>query len=101
MIAILEKGTLAHKLYNKAQTSERHRHRLEVKNSYLGIMKENGMIVSGINKELNLVEIMELTDHPFLIGCQFHPEFKSRPDIPHPLFVGFIKAADQYRNTPT
>ena len=93
----LEPNSLAYKLYGRENISERHRHRLEVNNKFLEQMTENKMIVSGINKQLNLVEIIEFKNHPFFIGCQFHPEFKSRPHGPHPLFLGFIKACDRYK----
>ncbi|MCX7795318.1 MAG: CTP synthase [bacterium] len=89
----LKEGTLAFKLYNKHYTVERHRHRYEVNNNYREILENNGLIVSGIYKERNLVEIIELKDHPFFIATQFHPEFTSRPNKPHPLFSGFIRAA--------
>ena len=88
----LIKGTKAQKAYKETKISERHRHRYEVNNDFRNILKENGMIVSGINTERDLVEIIELKDHPFFIGTQFHPEFKSRPLRPHPLFREFIKA---------
>lgn len=89
----IEKGTLAHKVYNKTEISERHRHRLEVNNEYTDQLKEAGMTISGVNKKLNLVEVIELSDHPFFIACQYHPEFKSRPFNPHPLFKTFVEAA--------
>lgn len=89
----LESGTLAHRIYGKNDISERHRHRLEVNNMFLSHIQKAGMTVSGINKELNLVEVIELKDHPYFIGCQYHPEFKSRPFAPHPLFHSFIKAS--------
>ena len=94
---LLEQDSLAHKLYGKRSISERHRHRLEVNNKFLEQIQEKGMKISGTNEKLNLVEIIELKNHPFFIGCQFHPEFKSRPHDPHPIFLGFIKASDQYR----
>ena len=72
---------------------ERHRHRYEFNNEYKDTLEAKGMIFPGINPESNLVEIAELKDHPFMIGSQFHPEFKSRPHRPHPLFKGFIQAA--------
>ncbi|MCR9205251.1 MAG: CTP synthase, partial [Halobacteriovoraceae bacterium] len=87
----LEKGTLAQKVYGKENISERHRHRLEVNNDYLEPLKKAGMVISGVNKELNLVEVIELENHPFFIGCQYHPEFKSKPFSPHPLFKTFIE----------
>ncbi len=87
--------TLAKKLYAKTMILERHRHRYEVNNSYISKMAKAGMIVSGINPESNLVEIIELINHPFFIASQFHPELISRPLLPHPLFVGFVKAASK------
>jgi len=72
---------------------ERHRHRYELNNSYRNVLEENGMIISGIYPDKDLVEIVELKDHPWFVGVQFHPEFKSRPDRPHPLFRDFIKAS--------
>ncbi|ATB36036.1 CTP synthetase [Cystobacter fuscus] len=89
----LKPGSLAHKLYGEDTIQERHRHRYEVNNSYRARMQEAGLLVSGHNPELNLVEMIELPDHPHFIGCQFHPEFKSKPFAPHPLFSGFIRAA--------
>ncbi len=89
----LQEGTLAHRVYGKSDISERHRHRLEVNNMYLSHVEKAGMTVSGINRELNLVEVIEIKEHPFFIGCQYHPEFKSRPFAPHPLFHAFIKAS--------
>jgi CTP synthase len=91
----LEKGTLAHKIYANDLIMERHRHRLEVNNMYLNRLTEKGLVVSGFNKELNLVEVIELANHPHFIACQFHPEFKSKPFSPHPLFKSFIEAADR------
>jgi CTP synthase len=89
----IAEGTLAHKVYGTATISERHRHRLEVNNAFVDQLKKAGMIISGTNKQLNLVEIIELKDHPHFIACQYHPEFKSRPVTPHPLFASFMKAA--------
>jgi CTP synthase len=89
----LVKNTLAYKIYGKEDISERHRHRLEFNNQYLKQIETAGMIISGKNNELNLVEIVELPNHPFFIACQFHPEFKSRPFSAHPIFAAFIKAA--------
>jgi CTP synthase len=91
----LEKGTNAYQIYGKADISERHRHRLEVNNEYVDKMKEAGMVISGVNKKLNLVEVIELEDHPYFIACQYHPEFKSRPFAAHPLFKTFIEASDR------
>ena len=87
-------GTQVHKIYGKKkQISERHRHRYELNNDYREHLKRGGLVVSGINLENDLAEIIELPSHPFFIGTQFHPEFKSRPFKPHPLFVEFIKAS--------
>lgn len=89
----LKEESISINCYKKKSISERHRHRYEVNNEYREILEQNGMMVAGINKERNLVEIMELKNHPFFVGTQFHPEFKSRPLNPHPLFMGFMKAA--------
>lgn len=94
----LEAGSLAHKIYGNDNIFERHRHRLEVNNMYLDKLTKAGMTVSGFNKELNLVEVIELADHPFFIACQYHPEFKSKPFSPHPLFKAFIEESDRNRN---
>ncbi|AKJ00655.1 CTP synthase [Archangium gephyra] len=95
----LKPGSLAHKLYGEDVIQERHRHRYEVNNAYRGRLQEAGLVVSGHNPELNLVEMIELPDHPYFVGCQFHPEFKSKPFAPHPLFSGFIRAALAQRDT--
>ena len=93
------KGTLAHAAYNATEISERHRHRYEFNNKFRSALTEKGMILSGIYKEKDLVEIIELPDHPWFLGCQFHPEFKSKPLQPHPLFRAFIGAALAHRAT--
>ena len=90
---VLSVGSLARKLYGADKISERHRHRYEFDNKYKAEMEKSGMLVSGINPQTNLVEIIELKKHPFFVGVQFHPEFKSRFLTPHPLFVGLVKAA--------
>lgn len=90
-------GTLAEKIYKSEKISERHRHRLEINNEFVPSLTEKGMIISGKNNELDLVEVIELADHPFFIACQYHPEFKSRPFNPHPLFESFIEAAKTKR----
>ena len=92
----IKKGTKTYKLYGETLISERHRHRYEFNNNYKKSLEEAGMIFSGINPQQNLVEIAELKSHPFMIGCQFHPEFKSRPNRPHPLFKGFIESAKKF-----
>ncbi len=89
----LVKNTLAYKAYGKENVSERHRHRYEFNNELRSQLKEKGLIISGTSPQGDLVEIVELGDHPWYLGCQFHPEFKSRPMEPHPLFRDFIKAA--------
>lgn len=89
----LNKGTKAAKAYRKELISERHRHRYEFNNEYRDLMVKNGLVVAGVNPERDLVEIIELKDHPFFVGVQFHPEFKSKPLDPHPLFKEFVKAA--------
>lgn len=89
----LKPGSLVAKLYGQKNISERHRHRYEFNNDYKQDMDKAGFKVVGLNKESDLVEILELQKHPFFVGTQFHPEFKSRPLQPHPLFVGLIKAA--------
>ncbi|MEZ0248150.1 MAG: CTP synthase, partial [Thermoproteus sp.] len=86
-------GTLAHRLYGSTSTTERHRHRYEVNLDYLSKMTEAGLVVSGWRTDIRRVEIIELKDHPFFIATQFHPEFKSRPTRPRPVFYGLISAA--------
>lgn len=93
----LKEGSLAHKIYGMNKISERHRHRLEVNNDYVKKLEQAGLIISGRNEELHLVEIVELKDHPYFIACQYHPEFKSRPYNPHPLFNTFVKAMSDYK----
>lgn len=87
----LKKDTKAHQAYKKERIFERHRHRYEFNNKYREIMERYGMVFSGINPKANLVEIVELKDHPWFVACQFHPEFKSKPDRAHPLFISFIR----------
>ncbi len=89
----LQKGTLAHKIYGRTQISERHRHRFEFNSAYRELFESNGMKATGINPKTNLVEIVEIPEHPFFIGVQFHPEYKSTVHNPHPLFISFINAA--------
>ena len=88
----LQPGSIAAKAYQKKVVQERHRHRFEFNNAYRQILAKEGMRYSGISPDGRLVEIAELTDHPFMLGTQFHPEFLSRPNRPHPLFVAFLKA---------
>lgn len=89
----LKPGSIAHKLYDKDTVVERHRHRYEVNNELIGRLEKAGLVVSGRSIDGRLVEMMELPDHPWFLGCQFHPEFTSAPREGHPLFTGFIKAA--------
>ena len=92
----IKQGTLAYKIYGKTLISERHRHRFEFNNNYLEQFEANGMIASGVNPDSGLAEIMEVKNHPFFIGVQFHPELKSTVESPAPLFVHFIAAAKNY-----
>ncbi len=92
-ICKLGKGTKARALYGKDEISERHRHRYEFNNAFKTLLEKNGLLFSGIWEKSGLAEIVELKDHPFMMGSQFHPEFLSRPHRPHPLFAGFLKAA--------
>ena len=94
---VLQNGTLAAKLYGREKISERHRHRYEFNNSYRAEFGAKGMVLSGLSPDGNLVEIIELRGQPWFLGCQFHPEFKSRPMDCHPLFRGFIEAAVEKR----
>ena len=93
---VLEPDSLAYRIYGKKEISERHRHRYEFNREYEKIITSYGLRFSGNSPDGNFVEIAELPDHPWYLGCQFHPEFKSRPLEPHPLFASFIEAA--YRN---
>lgn len=92
---ILVDGSIARKLYNAEEISERHRHRYEFNNDYKKEMEQRGMTFSGTSPDGNLVEIVEIKNHPYFIAAQFHPEFKSRPDRPQPLFVGLLKAGKE------
>ena len=89
----LENGTKARALYGESDIIERHRHRFEFNNAYRDRLEAAGLVVSGVNRERGLVEAVELKDHPWFVACQYHPEFKSRPNRPHPLFAGLIGAA--------
>ncbi|MFQ5447101.1 MAG: gamma-glutamyl-gamma-aminobutyrate hydrolase family protein, partial [Saprospiraceae bacterium] len=88
----LKKGSLAQMAYRTMKIDERHRHRYEFNNKYLSQFDDNGLRPTGINPESDLVEIIELKDHPWFVGVQFHPELKSTVENPHPLFAGFVKA---------
>ncbi len=89
----IRKGTLAHRVYGSSSVSERHRHRYEFNTKYAAQYAGKGMTISGVNKKLNLPEIVEIKAHPWFVGVQFHPEFRSRPLMPHPLFFSFVAAA--------
>jgi CTP synthase len=95
----LARGSRAAEIYGVAEVSERHRHRYEVSNRYRDLFVQNGMRLSGVSPDGQLVEIIELGKHPWFIGCQFHPELQSRPTRPHPLFAGFIAAAERFKRS--
>jgi len=94
----LEPGSLAHEAYGQAEISERHRHRYEFNREYESLLTAAGLRISGATPDATYVEIVEIPDHPFFLGCQFHPEFKSKPLEPHPLFQAFIHASYEHRN---
>ena len=93
---MIKEDTLAHKAYGISDISERHRHRYEFNNAFIDRLEEKGLVISGTSPDGELVEIVEIKDHPWYLGCQFHPEFKSRPMDPHPLFREFIRASLAY-----
>jgi CTP synthase len=93
---VVSAQSLAHRIYNNTLISERHRHRWEFNNAYLSRFEEAGMMASGKNPDSNLVEIIELKQHPFFMGVQYHPELKSTVENPHPVFVNFINAAKEF-----
>ena len=92
---ILQSGTIAERAYQESEIEERHRHRFELNNAYRDVLQSAGMLFSGISPDGRLIEIAELSDHPFMLGTQFHPEFQSRPNRPHPLFMAFLEAASK------
>ena len=94
----IKKGTKIYESYKSDSINERHRHRYEFNNKYKNVMESNGLKISGINEKLNLVETIEISEHPWFIGVQFHPELKSRMMRVHPLFDGFIKSAIKHSN---
>ncbi|MNK75700.1 CTP synthase [compost metagenome] len=96
----LKPETQARRVYGAEDISERHRHRFEVNDAFLPSLIEKGLVVSGTSPDGRLVEIVELRDHPWFVACQFHPEFKSRPNRPHPLFMGFVEAMASRRSGP-
>jgi CTP synthase len=91
--------SLVRKYYGQELIDERHRHRYEINNDYRDLLQKHGLKISGLSPDQKLVEIIELAQHPWFVACQFHPEFKSRPNRPHPLFAGLIENALAYRNT--
>jgi len=91
-------GSLAHKIYGTLELSERHRHRYEVNNAHREVLEKHGLHLSGLSPDGRLVEIVELPNHPYFLGCQFHPEFKSKPHAPHPIFTRFVEEALAYRD---
>ena len=93
----LKEGTAAFDAYGYLDISERHRHRYEINNEYRKILEDNGLTICGISPDGSLVEIIELSDHPWFVACQFHPEFKSRPNRPHPLFMGLVRNALDFK----
>jgi len=95
----LEKGSIAHKAYGKLDINERHRHRYEFNDAYKKKLEKAGMKVTGVNPDTGLTEIVEIPDHPYFIGVQYHPELKSTVENPHPLFVSFVKAAILHKLT--
>jgi CTP synthase len=86
-------GTLAERIYGDTAVTERHRHRYEFNMKYRDRMNAKGFVISGTSPDGTLAELIELRDHPYFVGCQYHPEFQSKPNKPHPLFKGFIAAA--------
>lgn len=94
---LLAKSSRSFTLYNQGEVWERHRHRYELNEHFVDHLEKRGMIMAGFNPEYQVVEIVELSSHPFFVGVQFHPEFKSRPNRPHPLFLGFLKASYSFR----
>jgi CTP synthase len=97
----LVQGTRAGRAYGTPTVYERHRHRFEFNNAYRDVLTKHGLVISGLSPDGRLVEIAELADHPFMVGSQFHPEFKSRPNRPHPLFKAFVEAAAASLDAPS
>ena len=96
---VKRKGVHAkNKTYKSNEIKERHRHRYEFNNSFKKEFNDNGMVTSGVNKKLNLVEVIELKNHPWFIGTQYHPEYRSRVLKPHPLFISFVKKIKSIKN---
>ena len=95
---VLKEDSLAYRLYGKKEISERHRHRYEVNNDYREVLEEHGMSLCGLSPDNRIVEMIEIPSHPWFIATQAHPELKSRPNRPHPLFKGFVEAALEKKN---
>ena len=93
----LEPGSLANRIYEQSMISERHRHRYEFNRGFEDVLAKAGLVISGVSPDKNFVEVVEIQDHPWFLGCQFHPEFKSRPLEPHPLFASFVGAAYEHQ----
>ena len=98
---VLDEGSLAYRVYGEKEISERHRHRYEFNREYEEILVSYGLTIAGSSPDKNFVEIVEIAEHPWFLGCQFHPEFKSKPLSPHPLFVSFIQAALEHKKKRT
>jgi CTP synthase len=94
---VLKAGSFAHKAYGSLEISERHRHRYEFNREFEDVLTSHGLKITGETPNGTYVEICEIEDHPYFLGCQFHPEFKSKPLEPHPLFSAFVAAARKYR----
>jgi CTP synthase len=93
----ISEGSLAHQIYGELQINERHRHRYEYNNAYRKQLEDAGLLASGVNPDTGLVEIIELKNHPFFIGVQYHPEYKSTVANPHPIFVSFVAAMVKHK----
>jgi CTP synthase len=94
---VLKAGSKARQVYGKEHISERHRHRFEFNNQFRETFEAQGIVFSGLSPDGKLVEVMELTDHPYFVACQFHPELKSKPMSPHPLFKGLVLASNEFK----
>jgi CTP synthase len=92
----LSPGSTAQKAYASSAIQERHRHRYEFNNAHRATLEKFGLKISGVHPKGDLVEVVEIPDHPWFVACQFHPEFRSKPDVPHPLFRGFAQAAQKH-----
>lgn len=95
---VLRSGTKVAEAYGTTEISERHRHRWEINNNYRDTLEKHGMLLSGLSPDGRLVETLELPQHPYFVACQFHPEFKSRPGAPHPLFARFVRATLEHQS---